>query len=58
MLQKDWTMNELKEIIEDISKTMSEFSDLLEKRNAELERRAKFDEELSNQIQVLLDRHK
>lgn len=58
MQQKDWTMNELKEIIENISKTMSEFSDLLEKRSAELERRAKFDEELSKQIQDLLDRHK
>ena len=51
-------MNELKEIIEDISKTMSEFSELLEKRNAELERRAKFDEELSNQIQEILGKHK
>ena len=51
-------MNELKEIIEDISKTMSEFSDLLEKRNVELERRAKFDEELSKQIQSLLGKHK
>ena len=51
-------MNELKEIIENISKTMSEVSDLLEKRSAELERRAKFDEELSKQIQDLLDRHK
>lgn len=51
-------MNELKEIVEDISKTMSEFSSLLEKRNAELERRAKFDENLSKQIQSLLSKNK
>ena len=51
-------MNELKEIIEDISQTMSEFSDLLEKRNTELERRAKFDEELSKQIQEILSKHR
>ena len=52
-LQTENTMNELKELINDICKDLQECSALLAERSKELDRRAEFDREMDDELNKL-----
>ncbi len=51
-------MNELTQIVQDINNDLKEIKQMLTERNKELERRKKFDEEISRQIREIYESRK